>query len=95
MFDSEGRRVGEVQETEPEWDNQQRSIMLAYRKALAETCSCGRPLVESTDPDNEGRYVVPLPARCYSCTALQQAFEAYRDADQPQALRFHAELTER
>lgn len=44
----------------------------------ADTCpGCGQPLSESTDPDHEGGYEVPLPTRCHACTALHVHQDKY------------------
>lgn len=55
---------------------------------------CGQPMWESMDPENEGRYVVDAPSRCYACTAVAHKVETggYEKAAHPHALRFSAEL---
>jgi hypothetical protein len=47
----------------------------------ADTCpGCGQPLSESTDPDREGGYEVPLPTRCHACTALHTHQDKYAES---------------
>lgn len=56
-------------------------------------CSdCGQPMHESLDPENEGKYVAPLPVRCHACTAVEQRAASYADNDFPRALKFTSEL---
>lgn len=102
MHDDDGNRIGEIHDQEAEWDEAERATMLAYAALMEDTCAgCGQPLSESTDPANAGdpdslaHYVVPPPRRCHSCTAVHEAFGAYRESPHPQALRFHSELIDR
>jgi hypothetical protein len=58
--------------TEPEWDDEDRSWVLAWFEYEAQRCpGCGGHLPETTHPDNEAAYVTGPPHRCYRCTALQ------------------------
>ena len=74
-------------ETEPEWDDEGRDLVLAFLDWESQLCpGCRQPLAETTDPANEGRYV-PRPAiRCHRCTASSQASDAYKDAPHVHAL---------
>ena len=47
---------------------------------------------DSMDPENEPRWVAPLPMRCHACTAVAHRVKDYEKADAPDALRFRAEL---
>ena len=81
--------------TEAEWDEDERGWMLALARLRKGECSgCGHPLIESTDPANDGRYKVDSPTRCYACNALQVAFEKAKAEDykHPAALRWGAHL---
>ena len=92
-YDGQGRMVRSVSRAEPEWDLDQRGLMLALAEAERGECAgCGHPLGESTDPKHEGRYKVDPPTRCHSCTALQIAYEKAKDYKHPEALRWNAHL---
>lgn len=72
------------------------SLALALQQYEDGLCGgCGQPLVESTDPDNEGRYVASLPHRCHACTALGHRMDEYQNSSQPKALRFGVTLRPR
>lgn len=44
------------------------------------TCAgCGGFLPDTTDPDNEGRYVAEPPHRCHRCDALERQRKEYDD----------------
>lgn len=53
---------------------------------------CHNPLVESTDPANDGAYEAPLPVRCHGCTAVERRAKKYAESEAPGALRFGAWL---
>lgn len=77
----------------PAWTVEDRELVLAYVAYEAQLCpGCSRPLDETTDPDNEGRYVTGRPVRCHHCAALAQAGSAYEDDPHPSTLLFSAEL---
>ncbi|MFD6770587.1 hypothetical protein ACFWC6_30690 [Micromonospora chalcea] len=91
-YDEQNRLVRSVTTREPEWDDEERGWMLALAVYRASLCPhCGRPLSVCTDPESEGRWVVPPPRRCFASTALRSAVPEYRDSPQPEALLLHAE----
>lgn len=48
----------------------------AKRRNDAEDCpECGLPLSETTNPENQGEYVVPDPDRCFACTEMERKKE--------------------
>lgn len=56
--------------------------MLAYLDWEALTCSgCGGYLPETTDADNDGRYVAGVPHRCYRCHAIEAQRAEYEKPD--------------
>jgi hypothetical protein len=52
---------------------------------------CGRPRRVCSDPDSEGRWLVPPPSRCHATTALAIARQSYLKQPQAEALLFTAE----
>jgi hypothetical protein len=66
--------------------------MLALAEYRADLHVCGHPMSESTAPENEGRYKVPLPVRCHSCDAIEAKQDEYKDAKHPRALLWSSEL---
>lgn len=60
--------------------------MVALAEYRAGLHSCGHPLIETTDPENEGRYVGEPPTRCHACTALDIKQQDYTKTPQPHAL---------
>jgi len=93
--DSAGRVTKLVTTREPEWDEEQRALMLALAAWRASRCPhCGGPLGETTDPANEGRYRVES-TRCHRCTALDIAARKFHEAKgvtAPHALLHRARL---
>ncbi|PSK96702.1 hypothetical protein CLV30_12584 [Haloactinopolyspora alba] len=85
--------------TEAEWDDDQRSLMLAlaeYRDGAC-PCGCGGRAAETLDPANEDRYTSDPPTRCHRRTALlraqeQLATDRQNRAPQAGALLFRADL---
>lgn len=66
--------------------------MLALQAYEGACCSgCGGFLPDTTAQAAEDGYHVPLPTRCYRCTAVGQRSTEYRDANQPHALHYRAE----
>jgi hypothetical protein len=49
----------------------------AKKRNDAELCPgpCGLPLSETSDPNNQGEYIVPEPTRCFACTELEREQE--------------------
>lgn len=85
-------------EREPgeKWTARDWSLAQALTQYEALLCpGCGHPMHESMNPENDGRYTVPPPSRCYACSAVERVIEAgtYDKASQPHALRFSAELS--
>lgn len=64
---------------EPEWTEQDLGEAIALLKVEADTCRCGEPLSESTDPKADGGYDVDDPIRCHACTALNAKRKQYDD----------------
>lgn len=89
--DDEGRPTKWVTRREPEWDGQQRELMLAYLRYKDLVChGCGGWLPETTQRDEE-EYDVDSPWRCGQCTALMKARERYaKDRDHVEATRWQA-----
>lgn len=86
-YDDAGRLVRS--RPEPEWDEQEQTVMLALQRFNAETCpACGGPLALCTDPKNEGKYKTGLPVRCHATTSKMRAAEPYQDQPDYGALMF-------
>ncbi|WP_326565073.1 hypothetical protein VSH64_24845 [Amycolatopsis rhabdoformis] len=50
------------------------------------TCNgCGGYLPETTDPENEARYLTEPPHRCHRCTSIAAKQENYQKAKHPNA----------
>lgn len=69
-----------------------------YEQTLCD--GCGNPIAESMDPDSEGEWFAPPPARCHACTAVWLRAQEYvsteaRKITAPPALRYHAVRTPR
>jgi len=78
--------VRSVTTRESEWDEQQRGFVLALLAYEAQVChGCGGWLPETTDGDNDGRYHVDIPGRCYRCTAIHKKQDEY-EKQNPRAL---------
>lgn len=74
-YDQAGRLVRSVTTREPEWDDEQRAVMLALHQCRALTCTgCGGWLPDTTAHE---RYVVEPPTRCHRCTAISGAQERH------------------
>lgn len=93
QFDEQGRAVQWETSREPEWDDRERSLMLAYAFYVDTLCrKCSQPLVESmnedNDPDNpqgSRKYVAQGPDECFCCKALVRADRTWSDAQQKNA----------
>lgn len=87
-----------VTSSEPEWDETQRSWMLALAKWRDQRCNrCGGDLEETTDEENDGTpghsdYRPLPPLRCHRCTALSVSEDKYRATTHPHALIHRVEL---
>ena len=94
MYDDHGRPTRAVTRREPEWDDEQRAVMVALAIYQANVCTgCGGWLPETTDPGNEDRYRGDLPIRCHKCTAINRMQKVYvEQSEHPGALRFGAHL---
>ena len=76
--DKEGKLTRSITVTESEWDDRERSWMLALQHYELTLCRrCGTPLIESTDPNNdpdnpnaENHYVIDGPDECHCCKVL-------------------------
>lgn len=66
------------------WTDDDRTWAVALLDEEAEQCGgCGAPLAETTDPDNEYRYVTSI-IRCHRCTEQQSAAdEHYKSKAKP------------
>ncbi|MFC6080914.1 hypothetical protein [Sphaerisporangium aureirubrum] len=92
-YDAAGLLTHTVTVREPEWLEDDVAWALAWRQEQAGKCpGCGLQLEETTNPANDGRYVVPLPVRCFACTPIAEAHTIY--AKSPPGLLIHAELPE-
>lgn len=81
-----------IHQSEPEWDEETRAVVLAYEMWERELCTgCGHPYASTTDPENEGRYRVKAPIRCHACTAREIAAEAFAEVPQSSALLFQVD----
>lgn len=70
--DEAGRVVRAVSVREVEWDDDERSWMLALAQVKADACpGCGGHLPETTALANDDGYVAGEPLRCHRCTALE------------------------
>lgn len=60
-----------------EWTPEDLDIVKAQRRNDAQKCpgGCGMPLSETTNPDNQGEYIIPPPIRCFACTELEREKE--------------------
>jgi hypothetical protein len=88
-YDRDGRLVASTTVREPEWDEEQQSLMLAlhaYRANIHE--ACGHYLPDSTSPEADEGYGVGAAIRCHACTARAQAYGRYSENQHPEALLF-------
>jgi len=79
---------------EPEWTDAERAWLLAlgeYRRLLC-PCGCGYPAEVSQAPENEDRFFVDAPTRCFARTEIDRKAAQYSDAQQSGALLFRATL---
>jgi hypothetical protein len=82
--------VRSVTSREAEWNQEQRDLVLEYE---AQVChGCGGWLPETTAKENEGRYLVDVPGRCYRCTAIHTKQEGYEDQKPRSLVLWPAEL---
>jgi hypothetical protein len=90
--DDEGRLIKSVTVAESEWDDRERSWMLALQHYELTLCRrCNTPLAESTDPnhdpdnpDAEYHYLADGPDECHACKVLLRAdkqWSEYRKDD--------------
>lgn len=94
-YDDQGRIVQTMVETEAEWDEQERTWMLALTEYEASLCPmCGRPIEVCTAEGSELRVRVPAPHRCHFKTAVERAREKYKDHPHPGALMYSPYLWE-
>lgn len=61
-YDADGVLLRIVEYREPEWDAEQRALMLAYERYMSDIGPHGQPMSEATDPranplDYDGGYV--------------------------------------
>lgn len=90
-YDDEGLLVREVTTYDALWTDEDLGYAQAYRRNELGKCpGCGLPLVETTDPDNEGSYEAPPPMRCHACTPMEHRKGEY--ADSPLGLLFRVYL---
>lgn len=63
---------------EAEWDQEQRDLVLGLLEYEAQVChGCGGWIPETTNGENDGRYVVDPPGRCFRCKAIHAKQEDY------------------
>lgn len=65
---------------EPEWLPEDLDVALEWQRHLDEQCTCGNPLMESTDPELEGAYEAQAVV-CHACAAREAASKKFADAD--------------
>ena len=78
--------------TEPEWDELQRSWMLALGEYRAGLCprGCGHQMRDTISDERTGpTFQVPPPARCRACDAIASAQSAFKNP-RPEAVLWHA-----
>jgi hypothetical protein len=64
---------------EPEWNDDQRLLLVALMDYEAQIChGCGGFLPETTHDDAEGSYEADPPWRCHRCTTLNKHKAEYR-----------------
>lgn len=74
MYDDGGRVVRTV--TRGGWTEEDRALVMAYRRYQATLCRCGEPKERAWHWDNEGWYEVDPDEdflTCHACTALARA----------------------
>lgn len=90
-YNGAGQLVRSV--TSSPWTQDDRDNVFALLNYEADCCpSCRQPLAETTDPDNEGRFVPLLPIRCHRCTAVDMAQDAAQSHNSPGALLIPVEF---
>lgn len=68
------------QEGEPEWLDEDTSLVLAYLQLEAEMCDgCGLPFSETMDPENDRQYE-SKPMVCHACAARGMASEIFNES---------------
>ncbi len=61
--------------------------MVALANHEADTCTgCGGLLSETTDPANDGAYLIEPAVRCHRCTVLSIARKQLEEHSQPEAM---------
>lgn len=67
-YDTSGRLVRSITETEPEWDDDERGWAYALADVEAEMCpgGCGQPVAESTAVGADDDYDVKF-IQCHAC----------------------------
>jgi hypothetical protein len=76
--DEKGRLVRSVTTQDSEWAEEDLAYARAHRRNELGKCpGCRLPLVETTNPDNEGSYEAPPPTRCHACTPLEFRKDEY------------------
>lgn len=91
VYNDNGQIDHTITTVEPEWDEDETSLMLALHALELDTCSgCNGRLSETTLPENDDNYKVDPPERCHKCTVLSKAADKYTESDAPTALRFIA-----
>jgi hypothetical protein len=79
---------------EPEWDDQEQTVMLALQSYKASLCPlCGLPADVCSAIESEGKFAVEGPIRCHKATALAVAAKKMDPKHPfPEALMFSAAL---
>lgn len=72
-----GRVVGAG---EPQWTDEDRQLVFAWRDEESERHTCGRPAAESFAKDNAWAYRAEV-VRCHACAALERAVHDYTKQD--------------
>lgn len=75
-YDDRDRLVRAITVHDAEWTGEDVDTAKAKRRNDAENCpGCELPLAETTDPVNQGEYIVPDPDRCFACTEMARKKE--------------------
>jgi hypothetical protein len=92
-YDDRDRLVRSVTVHDAEWTVEDVDYAKAKRRNDAERCPgpCGLPLSETTDPANQGEYIVPDPTRCFACTELARREEQLAKAKIKPGALIHVE----
>lgn len=78
-FYEDGLLVRTVVTREPEWDDEQRNLMLALAQYKAELCDCGNHISLTDDPSNVFQ---PTERVCAVCAGADRYTRVQQEADE-------------